>query len=156
MNDLTTLFNSVRRDPFFLGFDRVFDLLTIPERPSAVGYPPYNVIKTGDHNFTIEVALAGFSEKDLEVTVKDGLLTVAANVAEKKSNGTAVHQGIARRSFSRSWTLADTIEVVDASFDNGMLTISLREEVPERLKPRVIKINSAESASEAEFLTEDS
>ena len=154
MNDLTTFFNSVRRDPFFLGFDRIFDRISLPERPSASGYPPYNVIKTGDHNFTIEVALAGFSEKDLEVTVKDGLLTVAANVVEKESNGTAVHHGIARRSFSRSWTLADTIEVVNASFENGLLTVFLREEVPERLKPRVIEINSAASTSEPEFLTE--
>lgn len=121
-----------------VGFDTLFDRFiecsnTIPNS----GYPPYNLKKDGE-DYTLEVAVAGLSEKDLSVNVEDGTLTISSQT--EKSEEEFLHQGIARRSFKRSWTLADDMVVKAAKLDSGMLTIALERIVPEEKKSKQIPI----------------
>ena len=109
---------------------------------SALGYPPYNIEKTGESDYRITMALAGFSEDELEVSVKENGLTISGN-KEKEEAGEGVeylHRGIAARSFERRFDLADHIKVAGANLANGLLTVELVREVPEAMKPRSIKI----------------
>jgi len=156
----TSTFDSVidefRRDPFNVGFDNMFDRLvdfqTTINPSQKIGYPHYNVTKVGDNEFTIEIALAGFSEKNLTITAKENTLEVKGEVPEK-DNETVIHRGISTRAFNRRWNLADTIEVTGADFTNGLLIIHLKNVVPEELKPRVISINT-NTPTNKEFLAE--
>ena len=124
-----------------VGFDRMFNrMMDFPNTSQDSGFPPYNIRKEDDYNYVIEVALAGFSETDIEVEVKDGIITVRS-IEDKGTDTTQyVHRGIARRSFSKSWTLSDDIVVNRAEFNNGLLNISLEKVVPEEKKPRLIPI----------------
>ena len=127
--------------PYAVGVDRVFDQLNayVTNNVTSTGFPPYNIRKDGDYNYVIEMALAGFGKKDIEVEVKEGLLTVRS-VKENDENDSNLYRGISYRKFNRKFTLADDVEVNDASLENGMLTISLERIVPEEKKPRTITI----------------
>lgn len=128
-----------------IGFDRILDKWreAIEFSTSAVGkYPPYNILENGEDRYAIQVALAGFSREDIEITNDNQILTVQNIERTKKDpDGTKyLHRGIAERSFSRTWTLAEHVVVDGASMENGILTINLRMEVPESKKPKKIAI----------------
>jgi molecular chaperone IbpA len=129
-------------DPFFIGFNRDFDKLSrIHTHATGTNYPPYNVITTDDEDvFFIELAVAGFAKEDLEVSVKDQVLTVKGEIKDSKDETTYAHRGIATRKFTREFALGEFIEVTGAVAENGMLKISLERIVPEDKKPKSIKI----------------
>jgi len=127
--------------PYAVGFDRVFDQLNtyVTNNATSTGFPPYNIRKGGEYNYTIEMALAGFSKNDIEIEVTEGLLTVRS-IKENDENDSDIYRGISYRKFNRKFTLADDIVVNDASLENGMLKIDLERIVPDAKKPRIIKI----------------
>ena len=129
--------------PYAVGFDRVFDRLQdyTQHQIQSTGFPPYNIRKEGDYNFTIELALAGLTKEDLEVEVADGVLTVRTKAKKEEAEGAELlHRGISFRQFNRKWTLADDIVVKDAKMENGMLLINLERVIPEEKKPRLLTI----------------
>lgn len=136
-------------DPFFIGFDDA--LAKFYNKQLNVGnlanYPPYNIVKDGDDHFLIELALAGFEKDDIEITLKGDILTVAGKVKEHEQQ-VYLHKGISTRSFERKFTLANTIEVLEADIQKGMLLIRLRNNVPEYKKEHKIPIGR-EQKSEA-------
>tara|TARA_Y100001937_G_scaffold124969_1_gene190750 strand:- start:4128 stop:4577 length:450 start_codon:yes stop_codon:yes gene_type:complete len=146
MTNLNTLRNALQAfdynhmTPYAVGFDRHFDRLFdyVTHQAESTGYPPYNIEKQGEFNFTIEMALAGFGKKDIEVEFAEGLLTVKS-VKEKEEKET-LYKGISQRNFTRKFTLADDIVVKGAKLDNGMLTIDLERIVPEEKKPQLITV----------------
>jgi molecular chaperone IbpA len=126
-----------------VGFDQIADLMdrVLANDVSQPGYPPYNIEKTEDDAYRISIAVAGFSDDDLTVEVKEGALIVSARKANDDAEGrTFLHRGIATRAFERRFTLADHVRVTGAVHENGMLHIDLVREVPEALKPRRIEI----------------
>ena len=127
--------------PYAVGYDRVFDQLQkyVQNNVQSSGFPPYNIQKGGDYNYTIEIALAGFSKDDIEVEVADGTLSVRS---DKKSepDDYSIHRGISYRRFDRKFTLADDIVVTGANLENGLLRIELERVVPEEKKPRLIEV----------------
>lgn len=128
-----------------IGFDRFGDILdtVFQTEQGAVGYPPYNIAKLGDDDYRISMAVAGFTEDDLDVTVRDSQIVVTGKVAESDGQpATYLHRGIATRAFERKFNLADHVRVVDAKLSNGLLEIDLTHEVPEAMKPRHIAIRS--------------
>ena len=129
--------------PFFrstVGFDRLIGLL---ESASEQGYPPYNIERSDENNYRVTLAVAGFAEKDLAVDVKDRVLTITgARDDAEKANAALLHQGIAGRSFERSFQLAEHVEVKAARLENGLLHVDLERVVPEEKKPRRIAINA--------------
>ena len=130
--------------PFFrttVGFDRLLNLLESAD--TAGGYPPYNIERSDENNYRITVEVAGFSEKDLGVEVRDGVLTVTGK-REEADKASYLHQGIAGRAFERSFQLAEHVEVKGARLENGLLHIDLERVVPEEKKPRRIVINAPE------------
>ena len=131
-----------------IGFDQIADLIdrvSSGDNPNTT-YPPYNIAKTDDDAYRISIAVAGFSEKDLIVEVKESALMVAAKKSETKDAKSYLHRGIATRSFERKFDLADHVRVIAASYADGMLNIDLKREVPEALKPRRIEIESVGSS----------
>ena len=131
-----------------IGFDQIADLIdrvSSGDNPNTT-YPPYNIAKTDDDAYRISIAVAGFSEKDLIVEVKESALVVAAKKSEIKDAKSYLHRGIATRSFERKFDLADHVRVIAASYADGMLNIDLKREVPEALKPRRIEIESVGSS----------
>ena len=125
-----------------VGFDSMFNRLMHLPSEQNTGYPPYNIRKVDEYNYVIEIALAGFSENDIEVEVAEGTLTVRSKDSKATTEQQYVHRGIARRSFSKAWTLSDDMVVKSAEFTNGLLNISLEKVVPEEKKPRIIPISS--------------
>ena len=127
--------------PYAVGFDRVFDNLAryMDNTVTSTGFPPYNIRKDGDYGYVIEMALAGFSKKDIEVEVVDGTLSVRS-VKENIDDDADLYRGIAYRKFNRKFTLADDVVVNNASLANGMLNIDLERVVPEEKKPRLITV----------------
>ena len=123
-------------------FDRLFGDIHRPEASSS--FPPYNIRKEGDEKYTIEMAVAGFSQEDLEVELKEGVLTIRSK--SEKEEKEYLHRGIARRAFSRSFTLSDDIVVKGADLANGMLTIDLERIVPEEKKSRLIEIGQTDES----------
>ncbi len=140
--DLSPLFRST------VGFDRLSRALDTAFQSDArvQGYPPYNIEKTGENDYRITMAVAGFGEDDIEVTQAENTLVVRGKVEKEEEQGRVLHRGIAARSFERRFQLADYIEVREANLVNGMLHISLVREVPEAMKPRTIAIGSAAPA----------
>lgn len=127
-----------------IGFDRIVDLLENASRAAnAENWPPYDIVKTGEDNYRITMAVAGFSQDQLNIVHEADILLVAG---EKfgDDNGDYLHKGIAGRPFERRFELADHVKVVDASLANGLLTIDLRREVPEEMKPRRIEIGTGD------------
>jgi len=129
-------------DPFFIGFNRDFDKLSkIHTHATGTNYPPYNVITTDDEDvFFIELAVAGFAKEDLDISVKEQVLTVKGEIKDSNDETKYAHRGIAARKFTREFALAEFIEVTGATAENGMLKISLERIVPEDKKPKTIKI----------------
>jgi len=125
--------------PYTIGFDRVFDQLDefIHHSKKLPSYPPYNIRKEGN-NFTIEMALAGFSKDDIEVTVTEDILTISSSKEKPKKD--EIYRGISDRKFTRNFSMADDIEVKSAELKDGLLTIKLERIIPEDKKPRKIKI----------------
>jgi len=143
--DFTPLYRST------IGFDRLFDLAdNAAGLNTDTGYPPYNIERTGDDTYRITMAIAGFGKDDLDLDVKESLLTVKA---EKKTDGEErefLHRGIAERSFERRFQLADYVEVSGADVRDGLLHVDLVRRVPERLKPRKISIGSGDTTKQIE------
>ncbi len=138
--DFSPLFRST------VGFDRVSRLLeaALDENGSAAAtYPPYNIEKLSDDAYRIVMAVAGFGEKDIAITVKENTLFVEGRIDDKESGTRYLHRGIAGRAFERRFDLADHIKVDGATLENGLLVVDLRREIPEALKPRTIEIRSA-------------
>jgi molecular chaperone IbpA len=127
---------------FAVGFDNIFDeLMRVSSQQSQQNYPPYNVVKHNEDKFVIELAVAGFREGDINVTVEKNQLTIEGEQAvDIDSHVEYLHRGISSRSFTRTFTLADYVEVVDASVTNGILAITLERKVPEELQPKKIAI----------------
>ena len=129
--------------PFSIGFDRVFDrLVDYGTTYDTGGFPPYNIRKTDDFKHVIEIALAGFSKDEIEVVLTDGVLEIKSSElpTTDKPKDDMIHKGIAKRAFTRKFTLADDIEVKDAKLENGLLVIDLEQIVPEHKKPKTIKV----------------
>ena len=129
---------------FAVGFDNIFDELqrVTTQRDN---YPPYNVLKIDEDHFTIEVAVAGFQEGDISITVEKNILTIKGEQAikvykEDELEPEYLHRGISSRNFARTFTLADHVEVVGAKAENGILKIELERQVPEEQKPKTIAI----------------
>lgn len=138
---------------FTVGFDNVSRLMDAVSRldDNAMSYPPYNIERFGEDRYRISMAVAGFSEDELDITVKDNALTVTGRKAEDtggEAETTFLHRGIASRAFERRFELAAHIKVKGASLENGLLHIALEREVPEELKPRKIEI-AADSGKKA-------
>ena len=141
-----SIFNSLR--PFSIGFDDMFDqfenMLGDGAMTMQSNYPPYNIRKTEKDNYAIDVALAGFNKKDVEVEFEDNLLTVKTKQVNKTENadvdGEILHKGISQRQFSRSFTIADDIKVDSAELKDGLLTISCKRIIPEHKKKKLIEI----------------
>ena len=128
-----------------VGFDRMMNMLDQAGRldEESGGYPPYNIEKTGDDQYRITMAVAGFAEDDLKIeVVEDSLMIEGRKLKEENGTQKFLHRGIATRAFRRSFQLADHIKVVGAQLENGLLHVALEREVPEEKKPRQINIRS--------------
>ncbi len=127
-----------------VGFDQMADLMdrVLSDTSGAQTYPPYNIEKTGDNSWSIEIAVAGFTDEDLTVEQRENALVVSARKADDDQGRTYLHRGIATRAFERRFHLADHVRVEAARHANGMLVIELKREVPEALKPRRIEIGA--------------
>ncbi|SLN58587.1 Small heat shock protein IbpA [Roseovarius albus] len=128
-----------------VGFDQIADMMdrVLTKDLNQPSYPPYNIEKTANDAYRISIAVAGFSDADLSVDVKENALVVSATKAEEDNEKTYLHRGIATRAFERKFQLADHVRVTGASHTDGMLHIDLVREIPEALKPRRIEIQSA-------------
>jgi len=122
-----------------VGYDKLFQAISDAPR-SDQSYPPHNVIKESDEYFRIELALAGFSKEDLTVVQEEQKLTISGNNSEKETQENILHKGIARRAFTKTFPLAETIEVTEALFENGMVIIKLRQNIPEERKTKLIEL----------------
>ena len=130
-----------------VGFDQIADLMdrVLADTTTAPSYPPYNIEKTADDAWRISIAVAGFSDEELGVEVRENALIVSAKKAKEDEKRTYLHRGIATRAFERRFALADHVRVTGASHADGMLHIDLVREVPEALKPRRIEIASGQT-----------
>jgi len=143
-NKALSIFNQLR--PVTIGYDNVFDHF---ERMfeddfrglSVPNFPPYNIVKTDTNKYDVELALAGYSKKDIDVSLEEGVLTIKSIKEDKedKEDG-VIHKGIAKRYFSKSFTIADDVEVEGAELKDGLLKVSLERIVPESKKPRTIEV----------------
>jgi molecular chaperone IbpA len=128
------------KDPFFIGIDRELNRFrNASEMAAKQSYPPYNLIKIDDDNYMLTLAVAGFTKKEVEVTLNNGTLTITGVIAEDDDHE-YLHKGIALRKFTRTFALGEYMEVISAEMDNGMLYVSVRREVPEEKKPKQITI----------------
>lgn len=136
--DLSPLYRTL------IGFDRISNLIDNAARlESGAGYPPFNIERTSDDSFRIELAVAGFGQDDLSVDFKENTLTVTGAKGAAAHQRQFLHRGIAERNFERRFSLADHVRVTEARLENGLLTIDLVRELPEALKPRKIEISKA-------------
>lgn len=137
--------NSVDLSPLYrssIGYDRLGTLIDNALRGGdhAAGYPPYNIEVLDEERYAITLAVAGFNREDLDLTVENSILTIRGNRPKEATERRYLHQGIANRTFERRFNLAEYVEVVDADLTNGLLTVSLKREIPEAMKPRTIPI----------------
>ncbi len=136
--DLTPLYRST------VGFDRLFSMLDGFE--AAPGYPPYNIERTGENDYRITVAVAGFGENDLSIETKENTLTIkGAKQQKEEQTGEVLYQGIAARAFERVFQLAEHVQVKNAALENGLLHVDLVREIPEAKKPRQIPIGNGKA-----------
>jgi molecular chaperone IbpA len=134
--NMPSLVNFERRA---IGYDRLFQqLMEMPEKDNQ-SYPPHNLIKESDTEFKIELALAGFTKEEVKVVQEEQTLTISGNNSEKEGNENILHKGIASRAFTKTFDLAENIEVTEASFENGMVIIKLRQDIPEDKMPKLIE-----------------
>jgi molecular chaperone IbpA len=147
MHDMRTFdFSPLYRSA--VGFDRLVNLLeAASQADSASGYPPYNIETTGENQYRIELAVAGFKPEDLHVEVKENVLAVQGRKPANDEQRRYLHRGLAERNFERRFQLADYVVVTDAKLADGLLRIELKRELPEQLKPRRIEVQAAPSAS---------
>ena len=132
--DFSPLYRSV------VGFDRLAQLLETASVDQATGYPPYNIERTDENAYRVEIAVAGFRPEELNIEVKENLLTVQGRKTANDAERRFLHRGLAERDFERRFQLADYVIVTEARLADGLLSISLRRELPESLKPRRIEI----------------
>ena len=145
-NKALSIFNQLR--PLSVGFDDVFDtfesFFDSDLRITTINYPPYNIVKTGKNNYNIEVALAGFNKKDIDVSVEDGVLTIESKSSDKDEtkdeDGNTIYKGISKRYFKRQFTIANDVEIKGAELKDGLLKVSLERIVPESKKLKTIEI----------------
>ena len=126
----------------FVGFDQLFNELENTATIKDSAYPAYNIEKIGDEKYVITMAVSGFSEKDIQIEVLNGVLTIEGNIKEKNADGNFLHRGIATRAFSKKFRIADNVEVTEATLVDGLLNVSLHREIPEAEIPKQILINS--------------
>ena len=145
MKNNLSIFNNLR--PLTVGFDDMFDHFEHMMDDSFFGrsvanFPPYNIVKTGENTYDVELALAGFNKKDIEVEYKENLLTVKSKKQEetKDEDGNVIHRGISKRMFSKSFTIANDVEVKGAELKDGLLKVSMERIVPEHKKAKLIDI----------------
>ena len=144
-NKALSIFNQLR--PVTIGFDNVFDHFERMiddhnfNQMTATNFPPYNIVKTGDYTYDVELALAGFSKDDIDVEYKDNMLTVKSKEKAKDDdvNG-MLHRGISKRWFAKAFTIADDVEVKGAELKDGLLKISMERIIPEGKKARTIEV----------------
>ncbi len=132
-----------------IGFDRMARLAGAAQETVSQAYPPYNIERIGDDSYRLTMAVAGFSQDDLELTVRENSLIIAGRVKPEAQSGEVLFRGIAGRAFERRFALADHIVVDGADLQNGLLHVGLKRVVPEALKPRRIQIGSAAQAAPA-------
>jgi len=155
-NKAISIFNQLR--PLSVGFDDVFDhfesMFDGPTLSIGSNYPPYNIVKTGKHTYDVEVALAGFNKKDIDVTSENGVLTIESKVKSVMNDSIGlkdgedkpredehmIHKGISKRYFKKSFTIADDVEIKGAELKDGMLRVSMEKIIPEAKKARTITI----------------
>ena len=141
-NKALSIFNQLR--PLSVGFDDVFDHFESMfdyDTINISNYPPYNIVKTGDNKYDVEVALAGFNKKDINVSVENGMLTIESKEDKSKDkDGEVIHKGISKRYFKKSFTISDDVEVKGAELKDGMLRVSMEKIIPEAKKLRTIDI----------------
>ena len=144
-------------DKYFVGFEDQFNRLAKVHddlTKNIPNYPPYNIKKTGENTYAIELAVAGFGKQDVEIELAEGKLIVRGNAADNTDEN-FIFKGIANRAFTRSFAIDDQIEVQDAEMLNGMLRIFLERIIPEHKKPKKIEVkDKAEKTSSKKFLTE--
>ena len=148
MKNALSIFNNLR--PITVGFDNMFDHFEhlmddgFYRNGLTANFPPYNIVKTGKETYDVELALAGFNKKDIEVQYEDNLLTVKSKKSEKVEetdvDGNIIHRGISKRFFSKSFTIANDVEVKGAELKDGLLTIALERIIPEAKKAKTIEI----------------
>lgn len=142
---MTRTLTSTDLAPFYrnaIGIDSLFDRLDHLNRVSegSTNYPPYNIIKHSEDEYSIEVAVAGFAEGEVDISFKDGQVVIEGNKTDEESAAEYLHKGISGRKFVRTFQLAEYIEVKSATMENGILTVSLVRLLPERLQPKKIEI----------------
>ncbi len=141
--DLAPLYRST------VGFDRLFSLLDQGLEGAAPGYPPYNIERTGDNDYRVTIAVAGFAEPELSVIAKENTLTIRGEKnAKEEKRGEVLYQGIAARAFERVFQLADFVQVKGAKLENGLLHVDLVREIPETKKPRTIPIGNGKAVEQ--------
>ena len=145
MTNKLSIFNQLR--PVTVGFDNVFDHFERMiddhnfNQMTATNFPPYNIVKTGDYTYDVELALAGFSKDDIDVEYKDNMLTVKSKEKAKDDDVDGMlHRGISKRWFSKAFTIADDVEVKGAELKDGLLKISMERIIPEGKKARTIEV----------------
>lgn len=146
--DLTPLYRSA------IGFDRIGSLLDTLNtfEGEAPTYPPYNIERVAENDYRISMAVAGFSEGDLDIEVKEHTLSIRGEKRVEQENSTYLHRGIAARSFERRFQLADYVVVKGATLENGLLHVDLVRELPEAMKPRTIEIATKSEAGQPKVL----
>jgi molecular chaperone IbpA len=141
-----------------LGFDKFFDdvekLLNMDVQKTVSNFPPHNILKLDDSRYVVELAVAGFSKDEIDISVEGGTLTVKGEKADTNTNVQYLHKGIGTRSFTKTLTIADTIEVKGAEFKDGILRIGLENIVPEHKKPRKIEIGESLKEFKPQLLQE--
>lgn len=141
-----------------LGFDKFFDdvekLLSMDIQKSISNFPPHNILKLDETRYIVELAVAGFSKDEIDISVNEGVLSVKGEKKDQESNVQYIHKGIGTRSFTKTLTIADTIEVKGAEFKDGILRIGLENIVPESKKPRKIAIGESLKEFKPQLLQE--
>ena len=148
-NTALSIFNKLR--PVSVGFDSIFDHFEntwdddfFNLSSASHNYPPYNIVKSGNNKYDVEVALAGFNKKDINVNVGDGMLTIESKkedkISDEDENGEVLHKGISKRYFKRSFSVADDVEVKGAKLENGLLRVSMERKIPEARKLKTIDV----------------
>ena len=145
-------------DRFFVGFDDQFNRIAKMHddlTKNIPNYPPYNIKKTGDNTYVIEIAVAGFARQDIEIELDGGNMVIKGNAKNEEEENSFLYKGIANRNFTRTFALEDQIEIKDAEMFNGMLKVFLERIIPEHKKPKKIEIK-ADKKAEKQLLTEGS
>ena len=142
---LNTTFDSIWRDisPFAVGFDRTFDTLELlaSSRAKETNYPPYNIRKLSEDQYAIELAVAGFEDKDMDIELVEETLTINGNRPKESGDG-LLHQGLAARDFVKKFVLSDDMVIKGAALSNGMLYVGIERIIPDEKKPQKIKLTS--------------